>query len=301
MLNDTWHGWAWALLFGQTFPELCVCNKHEPDLHSGSLRLPQTDSGVRTGAEQSSCADPPHPHISTAHRHRSCTFDVPEPSPQCHKTFTAPSIRSEVTWHWTSLHKGARIQANSLQDRQRLEWAGQGAVPVGSAAPGLLSVCLSVCAIPSLLCSSTHSSGSAAPQALGTSGLASQGHQRFLCLWRALLLEDVSGFVLIMAKQSSAAVFQATHCLWGERNLKNSLIYHVKKRWHIYCYINVIYIVFSVTLTEIFWTSCCWLERFISNTLKFDTGYKSAINQQWKLENKMRSNSSRTISSYNTP
>lgn len=49
-----------------------------------------------------------------------------------------------------------------------------------------------------------------------------------------------------------AGVFWATHYLWGERNLKNSLIYHVKKRWHIYCYINVIYIVFSVTLTEIF-------------------------------------------------
>lgn len=215
------------------------------------------------------------------------------PSPQSHRTFTAPSVRSEWTWHWTSLHKGAQIQANSLQDRQTgVSWTRGCAC--GSAAPGLLSVCVSVQSPP---CSA------AAPtaQALGTSGLASQEHQRFLCLWHALLLGDVSGFALIKAEQSSATVFQATHCLWGERNLKNSLIYHVKKRWHIYCYINVIYIVFSVTLTEIFWTSCCWLERFISNTLKFDTGYKSAINQQWKLENKMRSNSSRTISSYNTP
>lgn len=107
-------------------------------------------------------------------------------------------------------------------------------------------------------------------------------------------------FCLEKGRSCFASAFQATQYL-QERNLKNSLIYHVKKRWHIYCYINVIYIVFSVTLTESFWTSRCWLERFISNTLKFDTGYKSAINQQWKLENKMRSNSSRTISSYNTP
>lgn len=160
---------------------------------------------------------------------------------------------------------------------------------------------LLVCCLPLQSPFSKRSSGTAAPQVLGISGLASQEQQHFLCRQHALLLENVSGFVLIKAEESFATVFQARCCLWGERNLKNSLIYHVKKRWHIYCYINVIYIVFSVTLTEIFWTSCCWLERFISNTLKFDTGYKSAINQQWKLENKMRSNSSRTISSYNTP
>jgi len=60
------------------------------------------------------------------------------------------------------------------------------------------------------------------------------------------------GFIPIKAEAVFAGVFQATHYLQGERHLKNSLIYHVKKRWHIYCYINVIYIVFSVTLTEIF-------------------------------------------------
>lgn len=220
------------------------------------------------------------------------------PSPQCHKTFTAPSVRSQWTWHWTSCTKGLRSRQPLFRTETGVSWTRGCACGISCS---WFAVCLSVCAIPSLLCSSTHSSGTAAPQALGTSGLASQEHQRFLCLCRALLLEDVPGFVLIKAEESSATIFQATHCLWGERHLKNSLIYHVKKRWHIYCYINVIYIVFSVTLTEIFWTSCCWLERFISNTLKFDTGYKSAINQQWKLENKMRSNSSRTISSYNTP
>lgn len=35
----------------------------------------------------------------------------------------------------------------------------------------------------------------------------------FLCLQRALLLENVSGFVLIKTEGSFATVFQATHCL----------------------------------------------------------------------------------------
>lgn len=63
---------------GSELPWLCLCNNHEPDLHSGSLRLPRTDSGVGSGAEHSSCADTPHSTISTAHRQRSCTFDVLE-------------------------------------------------------------------------------------------------------------------------------------------------------------------------------------------------------------------------------
>lgn len=82
-------------------------------------------------------------------------------------------------------------------------------MPVGSAAPGLLSAC----AIPFLLCSSKRSSGTAAPQALDISVLASQEQQHFLCLQRALLLENVSGFVLIKAEERFATVFQATRCL----------------------------------------------------------------------------------------
>lgn len=55
---------------------------------------------------------------------------------------------------------------------------------------------------------------------------------------------------------------EKTKCiiLW-ERNVKNSLAYYVKKRWHIYCYINVIYILcFLLQWQKKIWTSCCWLK-----------------------------------------
>ena len=83
---------------------------------------------------------------------------------------------------------------------------------------------------------------------LPSKGAATPRARSFCCApWERML-----GFIPIKAEAVFAGVFQATHYLQGERHLKNSLIYHVKKRWHIYCYINVIYIVFSVTLTEIF-------------------------------------------------
>lgn len=55
--------------------------------------------------------------------------------------------------------------------------------------------------------------------------------------------------------------------LW-QRNVKNSLVYYVKKKMaHLLLHKCYIHIVFSVTVTEKFWTSCCWLKRFINNTL----------------------------------
>lgn len=124
-------------------------------------------------------------------------------------------------------------------------------MPTGSvSAPSLLFACT-----VHFLCSSKRRLGTAPPQFTGNFCIGFTGSSNktsCACNFRCVPWEFMLGFIQIKAEAGFAGGFQGTHYLWGERNLKNSLIYHVKKRWHIYCYINVIYIVFSVTLTEIF-------------------------------------------------
>lgn len=114
-----------------------VCNK--PWSALWALHL----SGYQGQAGQ--CTDTPHSNISTAHRGAGAAFvfdmlELQTSSSNFHKTYTDASISSEVTWHQTSLHKGVRSRQPVFRTG-RQEWAVQGAVPVGSAAPALLSAC----------------------------------------------------------------------------------------------------------------------------------------------------------------
>lgn len=127
-------------------------------------------------------------------------------------------------------------------------------------------------------------------------------HIPILCLqFKLVCFKNLFAFYWSKYGSCCATGFPSNTIADEREMLKTHWFTMLKKMAHLLlhkCYIHSVFCYIDRNFFELL--AAGW-KGFISNTLKFDTGYKSAINQQWKLENKMRSNSSRTISSYNTP